>query len=156
MKFENELKKGVEGLRNIKGDNKIVFESKDGYLKVMVSSQNCFGVFNTPMTENIDVTVNFDHLLKILSVTKEPELSVKDNMVYISEGGSEFCLPVATTMVNRIQGKGSPVTLAFKKEEYEALSSHTSFAVAKDESRPVFTGVGIKASSSNGEVRAYA
>ena len=150
MKFENELKKGVEGLKAIKGDNKIVFESKNGYLKVMVSSQNCFGVFNAPMTENINVTVNFEHLLKILSVTKEPEMSVKDNMVYISEEGSEFCLPVATTMVNKIQGKGNPVTLKFTNEAYDSLCKHTSFAVAKDDSRPVFKA------SSNGEVCAYA
>jgi DNA polymerase-3 subunit beta len=56
--------------------------------------------------------------------------------------------------VNKLQGKGNPITLKFKEEDYESLANHTSFAVAKDESRPVFTGVGIKAK--NGEVFAYA
>lgn len=153
MKINADVKRMIEGLKITKGD-KLTLISKNGELKMFANSPNCFGKATTQMSEAFEVTLGIESLTRVLSVLKEPELSLDNNMVILKEGHSKFTLPIGGDMgFSELKGKGSPVTVKMKEETFEDLVKHTAFATAKEDTRPIFTGVGIKVV--NGELKAY-
>ena len=153
MKINAEIKKIIEGLKVAKGD-KLTLIAKNGELKMYSNSSNCFGIATSQTDETFEATLGFESLARVLSVLREPELSLDNNMVLLQEGQSKFNLPLAGDLgFSTLKGKGNPIFIKMKAETFEALARHTLFATAKEDSRPVFTGIGIKVQ--NGEMKAY-